>query len=105
MGQYEVRHQCDFGGPDGFLPDGTPVYFKFGRGSCKSTLMLQMYADLMGIPKEEFYRIMYPSNSNLCVDCEHFYQEFTSCVYCCSAGHNDIVGRYREACEDFKEDI
>lgn len=51
--------QCNFGGPDGFMPDGTPIYFACGRGSSKSTLQLQIYAELMGVPKEEFNRIMY----------------------------------------------
>lgn len=45
--------------PDGFLPDGTPIYFRCARGSSKSTLQLELYAELMGIPKEEFRRAMY----------------------------------------------
>lgn len=58
--------QCDFGfAPDGFLPDGTPVYFKFARGNTKSTLMLKLYADLMGVPDEEFEALMRQAEENL----------------------------------------
>lgn len=39
---------------DAYLPDGTPVYFKVGRASGKSTLQLELYMSLMsGLPIEE----------------------------------------------------
>lgn len=44
--------------PDGYLPDGTPVYIAVGRGSSKSTLQLRMYAKLCGLSDEEFDQLM-----------------------------------------------
>lgn len=79
--------------PDGFLPDGTPIYFKTARGVENTALQLQMYADLM-----------VQCDPKLCVDCHHFYYDNHDGNFRCVAGHNDIVGRYRKACEDFKED-
>lgn len=39
---------------DAYLLDGTPVHFKCGRASGKSTLQLEMYMSLMsGLPIEE----------------------------------------------------
>lgn len=58
MGQYMVRHQCDPPRPDGYLPDGTPVYFKLARGNGKSMRMLRIYANLMGVSDEEFDELM-----------------------------------------------
>lgn len=52
MGQYTVRHQCDPPPPDGYTPDGIPIYF--ARGNGKSILQLRMYARLMGVSDEEF---------------------------------------------------
>lgn len=40
----------------------------------------------------------------LCVDCEYFGLHLKYGTYICIMGHNDIVGRHREACKDFKED-
>jgi hypothetical protein len=40
--------------PDGYLPDGTPVYIKCGRGSGKSTLQLEMYKKIL---EEECIRL------------------------------------------------
>lgn len=50
------------------------------------------------------YTVKHQSDPKLCVDCGHFYQEHKSGMYCCSAGHDEEVGRYAEACKDFKED-
>ena len=39
---------------DAYLPDGTPLYFKVGRCSGKSTLQLEMYMSLItGLPIDE----------------------------------------------------
>lgn len=38
---------------DGYMPDGTPVYFATGRMSGKSTLQLAIYAKLCGVPIDE----------------------------------------------------
>lgn len=34
--------------PDGYLSDGTPVYFKLARGSTKSSYQLELYAKMLG---------------------------------------------------------
>ena len=31
---------------DAYLPDGTPLYFKYGRAGGKSTLQLELYMSL-----------------------------------------------------------
>lgn len=36
------------------LSDGTPVYFQCARGSCKSSLQLEIYRKLWGISDEEW---------------------------------------------------
>lgn len=79
--------------PDGFLPDGTPVYFKTTRGVGNTALQLQMYASLME-----------QRDPNVCVDCEYYGLNLRYDTYVCIMGHDDIVGRHREACKDFKED-
>lgn len=38
-----------------------------------------------------------------CCDCYHFYQNYKDGLYACSAGHDDHVGRHRQACEDFRD--
>lgn len=44
---------------DAYLPDGTPLYFKVGRCSGKSTLQLEMYMSLMtGVPIDEVWAAM-----------------------------------------------
>ena len=40
--------------PDGFMPDGTPVYLKCARGSAKSMIQLDIYRKLVGISDEEW---------------------------------------------------
>lgn len=57
MPQYMVRHQSDPPKPDGYLPDGTPVYFRMARGNGKSMLQLKMYANLCGVSDEEFAKM------------------------------------------------
>lgn len=42
---------------DGYMPDGTPVYLKCARGSGKSTLQLEIYRQLCGIPSDEWEQI------------------------------------------------
>ena len=44
-------------GPDAFLPDGTPLYIKCARGNGKSTLQLELYRKLFGIPDDEWEEI------------------------------------------------
>ena len=43
--------------PDGYTADGIPIYLKVGRGSGKSTLQLEVYRRLVGIPDEEWEEI------------------------------------------------
>ena len=39
---------------DAYLPDGTPLYFKYGRAGGKSTLQLELYMSLMtGLPIDD----------------------------------------------------
>lgn len=39
---------------DAYLLDGTPVHFKYGRASGKSTLQLELYMSLIaGVPIDE----------------------------------------------------
>lgn len=42
---------------DGYMPDGTPVYLKCARGNGKSTLQLEIYRQLCGIPSDEWEQI------------------------------------------------
>ena len=44
--------------PDGYMPDGTPVYIKGSRANCKSTLQLEIYRMLCGISDEEWAEIV-----------------------------------------------
>ena len=44
--------------PDGFMPDGTPVYIKCSRGSSKSTLQSEIYRKLLGISDDEWYEML-----------------------------------------------
>lgn len=44
--------------PCGYLPDGTPLYFKPSRMNGKSTLQLEMYARIFGWPLEELRNIL-----------------------------------------------
>lgn len=44
--------------PDGYLPDGTPVYLAMARGNSKPTLQLYMYAKMHGVPDEELEEMM-----------------------------------------------
>lgn len=45
---------------DAYLPDGTPIHFKCGRGCGKSTLRLVMYVSLItGLPIEEVRKAVY----------------------------------------------
>lgn len=39
--------------PDGFLPDGTPVYIKLPRKNSKPMLQLKLYCELCGISFED----------------------------------------------------
>ena len=48
---------------DAYLPDGTPLYLKCGRGNGKSTLQLEMYMSLItGLPIEDVRVAMYSSD-------------------------------------------
>ena len=48
--KYEPKaSQCDR-----ILADGIPVCFQYARGSCKSTLQLELYRKLLGISDEEW---------------------------------------------------
>ena len=40
--------------PDGYMPDGTPVYIQCARGSSKSYLQLEIYRRLCGISDEKW---------------------------------------------------
>lgn len=44
--------------PDGYMPDGTPVYIKGGRANGKSTLQLEIYRILCGISDEEWAELV-----------------------------------------------
>lgn len=44
--------------PDGYMPDGTPVYIKCGRANCKSTLQLEIYRKLCGISDDEWAELV-----------------------------------------------
>lgn len=43
--------------PDGYTPDGVPIYLDCGRGNGKSTLQLEIYRRLCGISDEEWEEI------------------------------------------------
>ena len=43
--------------PDGYTPEGVPIYLCVGRGCGKSTLQLEMYRKLVGIPDDEWDKI------------------------------------------------
>ena len=40
--------------PDGYTPEGVPIYLKVGRGCGKSTLQLEVYRRLCGIPDDKW---------------------------------------------------
>ena len=40
--------------PDGYMKDGTPVYFAIARGCLKSNIQLEMYSRLLGIRDKEW---------------------------------------------------
>ena len=40
--------------PDGYMKDGTPVYFAIARGCSKSNIQLEMYRRLLGIRDKEW---------------------------------------------------
>ena len=40
--------------PDGFAPDGTPLYLKCARGNGKTSIQMEMYRRLLGISDEEW---------------------------------------------------
>ena len=40
--------------PDGYMKDGTPVYFAIARGCLKSNIQLEMYRRLLGIRDKEW---------------------------------------------------
>lgn len=44
--------------PDGYLPDGTPVYFAIARGNSKPTLQMYTCAKMLGVPDEELEEMM-----------------------------------------------
>lgn len=50
---------------DGFMPDGTPVYFAVARGNGKPTLQLEIYRKLLGISDEEWSGIVREARENL----------------------------------------
>lgn len=47
---------------DAYLPDGTPLYFRCGRGNGKPTLQLAIYAKLMGVSDEDLRDILKEEN-------------------------------------------
>lgn len=40
--------------PDGYMKDGTPIYFTIARGCSKSNIQLEMYRRLLGISNKEW---------------------------------------------------
>ena len=43
--------------PDGYTPEGVPVYLVHGRGNGKSKLQLEIYRKLCGITDKKWERI------------------------------------------------
>lgn len=43
--------------PDGYLPDGAPVYLAVGRRNGKSMLQLEIYRRLLNIPDDVWEEI------------------------------------------------
>lgn len=43
--------------PDGYTPEGVPVYLAISRGSGKSMLQLEIYRSLLGISDEKWAEI------------------------------------------------
>ena len=48
MNQYRASE------PDGYTPEGIPIYMVVGRGSTKSTLQLEVYRKLVGVPDDKW---------------------------------------------------
>ena len=40
--------------PDGYIKDGTPIYFAIARGCSKFNIQLEMYRRLLGISDKEW---------------------------------------------------
>ena len=53
--------------PDGYMEDGTPVYFAIARGRSKDNLQLEMYRSLLGISDEEWKEIIHEAERSLYV--------------------------------------
>ena len=51
--------------PDGFTPDGIPVYIQCARGGSKSMLQLEMYRQLCGISDAEWAEMKLAVMGNL----------------------------------------
>lgn len=52
--------------PDGYLPDGTPVYLlKLARGNGKTRLQFRIYAKLFGLSDEEIDELERQAEENL----------------------------------------
>ena len=51
--------------PDGYMKDGTSVYFVIARGCSKSNIQLEMYGKLLGISDKEWEEMKRESERSL----------------------------------------
>lgn len=51
------------------------------------------------------YTVRHQCDPKLCKHCRYFYWDPDHNTYACKKGYNELVGRYAEACDAFKERV
>lgn len=51
------------------------------------------------------YEVRHQCDPKLCKNCRYFYWDTDFGVYRCKKDHDEAVGRYAQACDDYKERI
>ena len=51
------------------------------------------------------YTVRHQCDPKMCKYCRHFYWNTDRSAYDCKKAHGELVGRYAEACDDFKDRV
>jgi hypothetical protein len=56
--------------PDGYMKNGTPIYFNIARGNAKSRLTIEVYRKLIDVPDDVWEEIKREVEERLYGNCE-----------------------------------